>query len=161
MGWVPVVEGCSPSSRRNSDVELVIVVEKSPQGGSEALSAWQLVRAVLARAMELPEHERSDFLDRECAGRLDLRREVESLLAAHERAETTFLSGPRGWAEGEDDLTEGSWLGPYQLRERIGEGGMGIVYRAVRADDAYRREVAVKWIKPMWGAARNRRALPH
>jgi serine/threonine protein kinase len=44
-----------------------------------------------------------------------------------------------------------SWLGrrigPYELREEIGEGGMGVVYRAVRADDQYRKEVAIKLLK--------------
>ena len=37
-------------------------------------------------------------------------------------------------------------FGPYRLLEKIGEGGMGVVYLALRDDDAFRRHVAVKLI---------------
>jgi serine/threonine protein kinase len=38
-------------------------------------------------------------------------------------------------------------VGPYQIVEQIGLGGMGEVYRAFRADDEYRRQVAIKLIR--------------
>src|SRR5918993_4431862 len=44
-----------------------------------------------------------------------------------------------------EDLT-GSTLGPWKIVGRIGAGGMGVVYRAVRADAAFEREVALKVI---------------
>jgi serine/threonine protein kinase len=41
----------------------------------------------------------------------------------------------------------GTRIGPYQIVEEIGHGGMGTVYRAVRADDQYRKEVAIKVVR--------------
>ena len=41
----------------------------------------------------------------------------------------------------------GRRLGPYQLIEEIGQGGMGAVYRAVRADDQYQKQVAIKLVR--------------
>jgi len=41
----------------------------------------------------------------------------------------------------------GRRLGPYRLIEEIGQGGMGAVYRAVRADDQYQKQVAIKLVR--------------
>ena len=48
-------------------------------------------------------------------------------------------------------------LGPYRLLEPLGEGGMGIVYRAVRDDEEYRRQVAIKVIRQGFESAELRR----
>jgi eukaryotic-like serine/threonine-protein kinase len=41
----------------------------------------------------------------------------------------------------------GCILGAYRLTEKVGQGGMGTVYRAIRADGLYQRPVAVKLIR--------------
>ena len=41
----------------------------------------------------------------------------------------------------------GQNIGPYQAISKIGEGGMGIVYRAVRIDDHYLKHVAIKVVR--------------
>ena len=41
----------------------------------------------------------------------------------------------------------GARLGPYEVMERIGSGGMGSVYRAVRVDEAFHKEVAIKVVR--------------
>src|SRR6202000_3074204 len=45
------------------------------------------------------------------------------------------------------DTMRGRRLGAYQVVEQIGEGGMGAVYRAFRADDQYKKQVALKIIR--------------
>jgi serine/threonine protein kinase len=42
----------------------------------------------------------------------------------------------------------GRRLGTYEIVEQIGAGGMGEVYRAIRADDQYRKQVGPVWITP-------------
>ena len=59
-----------------------------------------------------------------------------------------MLQGPFAAALGEDrNRRLGQRVGPYQLVEEIGVGGMGEVYRAFRADDQYKKEVAIKLVR--------------
>ena len=99
---------------------------------------WQEVKKVLAAALERPPSERKAYLDQACAEPA-LRREVESLIAVHEQAQTTFVVQPAAQLE---ELAIGSRLGPYEIVARIGAGGMGVVYRA--RDGRLERDVAIK-----------------
>jgi serine/threonine protein kinase len=101
-----------------------------------------------------PGSERETYLEQVCTGRADLQREVEDLLAAHERTRGILESPPVGLSKaGEAEEAsvafpaEGTIIGRYKLLERIGEGGMGAVYMAEQAQPV-RRRVAIKIIKP-------------
>ncbi|HEX6898606.1 MAG TPA: serine/threonine-protein kinase [Thermoanaerobaculia bacterium] len=111
---------------------------------------WRTVDRLFAQALELPPAERGAFLDDACAGDEELRREVETLLAADER-NSTFLERPAGEILGWRALTgeeeEGGRLGPYRLLRRIGGGGMGTVYLARRDDAEYQQDVAIKILR--------------
>jgi eukaryotic-like serine/threonine-protein kinase len=114
-----------------------------------AAPSWERVKAVFQRAVEVPPAERAALLDRACEGDGELRREVDSLLAEHDEDGgplQTSVFGSVADAIVEDEL-EGQRVGPYRIVERIGSGGMGTVYRAVRADDAFEKRVAIKVIK--------------
>ncbi|HEX5042525.1 MAG TPA: serine/threonine-protein kinase [Candidatus Polarisedimenticolaceae bacterium] len=102
---------------------------------------WSRVEAVFAEAVALPRQQREASLSRACGADLELRREVESLLAADEEAEH-FLARPA--LEATADSLVGRTLGPYRVEGELGEGGQGAVYLAVRADDAYQQKVALK-----------------
>src|SRR5262245_4497900 len=94
---------------------------------------WTQIREAFAELVDLPPEERASHLKNYDA---DLRNGVEGLLGAHDSA-GRFL-------EPEGEPAPGMRLGPYRLIERIGEGGMGVVYRAARDDGEFRREVAIK-----------------
>jgi serine/threonine protein kinase/Tfp pilus assembly protein PilF len=107
---------------------------------AENAERWHQVRALFEEALDLEPVRRQELL----AGLApDLRSEVEALLGWHEDADE-FLeqppSPPSGLA-GETDLQQ---VGAYRPVELLGQGGMGSVYLAVRADDAYQKRVAVK-----------------
>ena len=74
----------------------------------------------------------------------ELRQEIESLLDSHESDPDYLETSPLHSLE----LAPGDVLGPYRIEGAIGEGGMGAVYRAQRADQSYDRTVALKVIKP-------------
>lgn len=100
--------------------------------------------------------ERAAFLDEHCADDADLRIEVESLLEA-EAGQTVDFQTAIQEAAGELLLREhsepephagiGDVLGEYRLKGRIGQGGMGTVFRAERADDEFDITVAVKILR--------------
>jgi eukaryotic-like serine/threonine-protein kinase len=112
--------------------------------------------SVFAAALEIPDPtERAAFLDRACSGNPALRAELDALLAAH--AGSNPLDRPpaglarTGAYEPEDDgpppAAVGDRIGPYILREQIGEGGFGLVFVAEQTDPV-RRKVALKVLKP-------------
>jgi len=116
---------------------------------------WQRVRPILESALELDPAGRSEFLDQACADRA-VRNEVESLIASHEQAGTDLLN-PASPALNLDEETRfrlppGKRIGSYEILDEIAVGGMGAVYRAVRADGQYQQQVALKIVRSELGA---------
>jgi len=96
------------------------------------------------------QEERTAFLDEACAGDADLRGNVEALLRSNDKA-GNFLEAPPVDCEVTLDAGPifegpGTVIGPYKLLEKIGEGGMAVVYMAEQ-DRPLRRRVALKIIK--------------
>src|ERR1700674_623557 len=103
---------------------------------------WQRVKEVLAGALEREPADRPAYLDHACA-EPSLRKEVESLIATHEKGESDFLEQP---AMESGALENGAMLSSYEILAPLGSGGMGVVYRA--RDTRLNREVAVKVLSP-------------
>jgi eukaryotic-like serine/threonine-protein kinase len=114
---------------------------------------WERVKEVLAAALDLPSVDRASFLDEQCNGDDSLRGEIDLLLRREQEAGPGFLdeSDLAAAAAALISLEGDSWIGrrvgAYRIVELIGAGGMGEVYRAFRADDQFRKEVALKVIR--------------
>ncbi len=111
---------------------------------------WERVQRLFFASLELPEHERAAYLARASAGDASLSDEVQALLT---------LDGTEGEQNALADLVAeaaqamvdapgisrtGQMLGPYQVQEKIAQGGMGAVYVAERADESFEQRVAIK-----------------
>lgn len=111
---------------------------------------WRLVEQVYQSAVVLDGAGRESYLTQACAGDPDLLAEVHSLLEHTDRTSCIpEIVGDVAKRVSEEEATGlvGQRIGVYRITGVIGRGGMGVVCRAVRDDDQYRKEVAVKLIK--------------
>jgi serine/threonine protein kinase/Flp pilus assembly protein TadD len=119
-----------------------------PGQGQAMPTARRPLKDVFLDALAVEPETRDAWLDGECVGDPQLRRQVELMLAAHDRPQSLIdrvapLAGPLGPAtEG-----PGTVIGPYMLLQPIGEGGMGAVWMAEQTRPV-QRKVALKIIKP-------------
>jgi non-specific serine/threonine protein kinase/serine/threonine-protein kinase len=114
-------------------------------------SDWQRVKEAFQTALGLGFEERAGFLNHFRSTEPHLYEELESLLHHHD--------DPQSILDDQDLLTnhlfheedESVWLnreiGPYRVIAKLGEGGMGAVYRAIRIDDHYLKNVAIKLVR--------------
>jgi tetratricopeptide (TPR) repeat protein len=117
-----------------------------------AAERYSRVQELFDAAVDLPPEQRAALLEKQCNGDAALRREVEALLAEDAQS-GSFGEQPR-FVISEDFLSveseeqfAGRRFGVYEVIREIGRGGLGAVYLAARADDEYRKEVALKLIR--------------
>jgi len=108
------------------------------------LERRQRVEELLAAALAREPETRASFLAEAAAGDANLAKEVLALLASQDKAvrDQTLESPSQSVAS-----PVGRHIGPYRVLSEIGHGGMGAVYRAVRDDDQYRKQVAIKLVR--------------
>ncbi|PYJ07787.1 MAG: hypothetical protein DMF06_14730 [Verrucomicrobia bacterium] len=102
--------------------------------------------------VDLPPDIRAAVLERQCEGDASLRQEIEALLAADAPCasfdgQPALMIPPDLFSDEGDGQLSGQRFGAYQIIREIGRGGLGAVYLAARADDEYRKEVALKLIR--------------
>jgi eukaryotic-like serine/threonine-protein kinase len=129
---------------------------------------WGQIKEIYDRALDLSREERESILAEACADDADLRREVESLLAAHEDAGTflqppavkvarelfaDFISTVTAISPAASNLI-GRELANYRVISLLGKGGMGEVYLA--EDTILRRKIALKILPAKFTADEDR-----
>jgi len=107
---------------------------------------WKEINRIYDAAVEVEEKERASFLQNACGEDVELRREVESLLAYDQQAQQ-FIDRPALQLAAEKLAVDppslvGRQLGPYQILGVLGAGGMGEVFTA--RDTRLNRTVAIK-----------------
>jgi serine/threonine protein kinase/tetratricopeptide (TPR) repeat protein len=109
---------------------------------------WKKIKDLFNTAIDLPESERDQFLERCEPG---IRLEVEKLIVS-DREAANFIREPVmveiGLPDEEkSDFYIGKQIDSYKIIREIGRGGMGAVYLANRADESFDKPVALKLIK--------------
>jgi serine/threonine protein kinase/tetratricopeptide (TPR) repeat protein len=120
---------------------------------------WQDIERIYLSALQCEANERSCFVEQTCAADPELQSEVESLLKYAEHP-AKFLESPavevvaRALAQdlrAQNTMNQSrlidARIAQYRIVGKLGAGGMGDVYRAVRADDQYEKQVAIKLVR--------------
>ncbi len=110
---------------------------------------WHQIDELFQAVLEREPAEQAAFLDEACAGDQALRKQVESLLASDEQAESfietpAFKEASRLLADRQPESMVGRAIGPYQIVALLGAGGAGEVYLA--QDARLCRRVALKFL---------------
>ena len=117
------------------------------------MTDWSRVKSIFQELIELPQAERGDALGAQCGDDAEVRRAVEALLEAHDRAGSFMQKPPTPHVDAvspdigfQDAPQAETQIDGYRLLDVIGEGGYGTVYKA-QQETPVRREVALKVIK--------------
>jgi non-specific serine/threonine protein kinase/serine/threonine-protein kinase len=138
-------------------------VDSTPPG--TAGTDWARVQQWFHAALEHPTNQRDAFLSVALAGEPQLLAEVRSLLRAVDGGDDRFEVPLLDFSGRDLHLEEGSDVGTWTVRRKIGEGGMATVYEAIRRDVDMPKRAALKTVRVVSGIslrarfARERRIL--
>jgi serine/threonine protein kinase len=113
---------------------------------------YSQIKTIFQSVLERQPNQRAAYLSHACGNDTVLRSEVEELLHSDENSDT-FLETPALTPVSELLETHSTFeslprhIGPYQVLSILGSGGMGTVCLAIRADDHYKKRVAIKLIR--------------
>lgn len=99
------------------------------------LAEYRRIRGLFDEALQQPESARAAWVRQAAGGDQDLAAAVLRLMDASDRAGAMLTAATTGR------------YGPYEIESKLGEGGMGVVYLARRADGAFQKQVAIKVLR--------------
>src|SRR5260370_38674251 len=119
---------------------------------------WQRLEQLCHAALEREQDQQAAFLESACAGDRALRQERESLPARRAQSKpfneapalemaAEALAQDESYRSAVVPRLVGRVLADYRIVDKLGDGGMGEVYRAVRADGTYEKQVAIKLVQ--------------
>ena len=114
---------------------------------SDTAHRWRRIETLFHRAIALNAQERAALLDRECANDAGLRSTLDDLIESDSESGVVELAIAAEARYAVEEILPGEIFGAFRLEELLGHGGMGAVYRAVRIDQEFSQQVAIKLVR--------------
>ncbi len=110
---------------------------------------WQRIQELIEAVLDISPAQRTAFLGMACADDPTLRQQVQDLVHADEQAGSFLDAAVKASAIAALPAPPqtGDRIGPYRITSTIGQGGMGVVYGATRADQHFDQQVAIKLVR--------------
>jgi len=106
---------------------------------------WERICAIASTVLDTDTAGRNAILARECSGDNALRDSVLQIVSHYSESEDLLgLAVPTIAVQPVREFSHGDLVGAYCIERKLGEGGMGRVYLASRADNAFTKNVAIK-----------------
>lgn len=102
---------------------------------------------ILRDSLDIDPNEREQYVSRRCGEDVDLREQVQAMLRGIDETVDENPAPDAAAGAGSADALLGTRLGPFRVIERIGRGGMGVVYRGERGGADFAQTVAIKLIR--------------
>src|SRR5262249_49967440 len=118
-----------------------------------AAADWSRVKLLFAQALDQPAAQRAAWITQACAGDAALEAELRSLLEAQAAPDRFGAADLSPLVADDADPDVNARVGPYRLLRLLGEGGMGRVFLADRADGQFQQHVALKLIRADFATA--------
>lgn len=108
---------------------------------------WRKIERIFIQAVQLPERERKSFIKNDCGEDEELFREIDTLIKEDTEnpeflSDPIFLLGVQLLNQDFVELLEATEFGRYKLLKLLGQGGMGVIFKA--RDDLLERNIALK-----------------
>ncbi|MEM7350612.1 MAG: tetratricopeptide repeat protein [Acidobacteriota bacterium] len=126
---------------------------ESAESSRQSAERGRKIKDIFQAALEQSPENRPVFLAEACAGDNDLQAEVESLLLWDVKAADRIdslegaIASVAAEANARPAAGEAFDIGAYRVLREIGQGGLGTVYLAERADEQYHQQVAIKVVR--------------
>ena len=120
---------------------------------------FKKIEEIYQQVLEIAADKHASFLQKVCAGDVQLQKEIESLLAYEKSSDNFIDSTPEALIaelvyENDSENLTGKTIGQYKILSLLGKGGMGAVYLAL--DEKLLRKAALKILSPKMVADENR-----
>ncbi|MGV6852405.1 MAG: tetratricopeptide repeat protein [bacterium] len=112
---------------------------------NQAKYTWEEMWTIFEELIANPRNVQDDLLKKTCIQHPEMHKELQSLLRAHYSQSSLLDEQPHWQVDFQKIFTPPKTINGYEIKEKLGSGGIGEVYKAIKKEDGFTRHVAIKF----------------